>query len=173
MKIRAARLEDAKAIAKVQVDTWRTTYKNIVPEDYLRNMSYEHQESIWKQIIPQCYVYIAETRSGEIIGFASGGRAVNGEYDDYPGELTAIYILEEYQSQGIGRLLFEAIVRGVHALGFRSMILFVLEDNPAKDFYRAIGGQLLDRVEIEIGGKILYELVYAWDDISEVLNNAN
>lgn len=172
MKIRKATIEDAKAIAKVQVDTWRTTYKNIVPDDYLENMSYGQRESIWKSIIPQCYVYVAETNGGEVVGFASGGKAVNGEYDDYPGELTAIYILEDYQSQGTGKLLFEAIVKGIHALGFPSMIIFVLEDNPAKNFYKAIGGKLLDRVEIEIGGKILYELVFAWDDINEILNTA-
>ncbi|HWK21861.1 MAG TPA: GNAT family N-acetyltransferase [Ureibacillus sp.] len=172
MKIREATIEDAKAIAKVQVDTWRTTYKNIVPDDFLDNMSYEHQESIWVRIIPQCYVYVAETTTGRIIGFASGGKAVNGEYDDYPGELTAIYILKKYQNQGIGKLLFEKIVKSIDSLGFRSMIIFVLEDNPAKNFYKAIGGELLDRVEIEIGGKILYELVYAWDDIQGILINA-
>jgi len=172
MRIREAKLDDAKAIAKVQVDTWRTTYKTIVPDEYLENMSYKNRASIWTRVIPQCYVYVAETDDGRIVGFASGGKAINGEYDDYPGELTAIYILKEYQNQGIGKFLFEAVVKGIDALGYQSMIIFVLEDNPAKDFYKTMGGQLLDRVEIEIGGKMLYELVYAWDDILGIITNA-
>lgn len=35
MKIRKAYLNDALGVAKVQVDSWKTTYKNIVPEAYL------------------------------------------------------------------------------------------------------------------------------------------
>lgn len=33
--VRSARVEDAGAIARVNVDTWRTTYPGIVPQDYL------------------------------------------------------------------------------------------------------------------------------------------
>jgi hypothetical protein len=34
MKIRKAVLTDAKGIAKVHVDSWKTTYDNIVPDQY-------------------------------------------------------------------------------------------------------------------------------------------
>lgn len=168
MKIRAANKTDAKDIAKVQVDTWRTTYAGIVPDDYLANLSYEKREAIWTRVIPGCFVYVAENEDGQIVGFATGGKAINGEYENYPGELTAIYILKEYQKQNIGQLLVKSIVNDIQTLGFQSMIVFVLEDNPAKYFYEAMGGKQIDRVTIEIGGKNLYELVYAWDDISEI-----
>lgn len=39
IKIRKAELTDTKGIAKVHVDSWRTTYTNIVPEEYLRNLT--------------------------------------------------------------------------------------------------------------------------------------
>lgn len=35
MEIRKANLNDALGVAKVQVDSWKTTYKNIVPDEYL------------------------------------------------------------------------------------------------------------------------------------------
>nr|CDQ32556.1 hypothetical protein BN993_01973 [Virgibacillus halodenitrificans] len=35
MEIRKANLIDALGVAKVQVDSWKTTYKNIIPEAYL------------------------------------------------------------------------------------------------------------------------------------------
>ena len=47
--IRKAELEDAKGIAKVHVDSWRTTYKGIVPDTFLENLSYENREQIWKK----------------------------------------------------------------------------------------------------------------------------
>jgi len=44
MQIRKANLTDAKGVAKVQVDSWKTTYKNIVPDEYLNKMTYESRE---------------------------------------------------------------------------------------------------------------------------------
>lgn len=40
MKIRKAVLTDAKGIAKVHVDSWRTTYKNIIPDEFLKKFTY-------------------------------------------------------------------------------------------------------------------------------------
>ena len=43
MFIRKANIEDAMGIAKVHVDSWRTTYKGIVPEVFLENLSYDEK----------------------------------------------------------------------------------------------------------------------------------
>ena len=53
MIIREANLDDAKGIAKVHVDSWRTTYKNIIPDEYLNNLSYEKREQLWTNNIPK------------------------------------------------------------------------------------------------------------------------
>ena len=37
--LRRANINDAAAIAKVHVDTWKSTYKGIVPDDYLSSLS--------------------------------------------------------------------------------------------------------------------------------------
>ena len=47
MRIRDAHLKDAAAIARVQVESWRTTCTGIVPADYLANLSYEGQARVW------------------------------------------------------------------------------------------------------------------------------
>lgn len=44
--IRIATIADAPAIAKVHVD-WRTTYKGIVSDDVLANLSYSQREEKW------------------------------------------------------------------------------------------------------------------------------
>lgn len=56
MEIRRAVLADAKGIAKVQVDSWQTTYQGIVPAEFLAGMSYEDREQKWKIVFPskQC-----------------------------------------------------------------------------------------------------------------------
>jgi hypothetical protein len=47
MILREARPADAAKIARVHVDGWRTTYRGIVPDDYLAALSYEAQERSW------------------------------------------------------------------------------------------------------------------------------
>jgi ribosomal protein S18 acetylase RimI-like enzyme len=168
MKIRKAVITDAKAIAKVQVDTWTTTYRNIVPEDYLKQMSYDDREEMWKTILSSGSAYVAENENEEIIGFSSGGKERSGDYDGYQGEIYAIYILEEYQRNGIGKQLIKPIVKDLKAQNIFSMIVFVLEDNPSKSFYESLGGEKIDCVKTVIAGKTLNELVYGWKDIRTI-----
>ena len=42
--IKEATIKDIHDIAKVHVDSWNTTYKNIVPEEYLKSRTYKDQE---------------------------------------------------------------------------------------------------------------------------------
>lgn len=51
MRVRAANPSDAHPIARVHVDTWRTTYTGIVPAEYLAGLSYRDRESRWEEIL--------------------------------------------------------------------------------------------------------------------------
>lgn len=101
MKIRKGVVADAKAIANVQVDTWKTSFRNIVPEAYLKEMSYDEREKMWRMILSRQTVYVAENEQGQIVGFANGRRERGGDYKNYEGEIYAIYILEAYQRKGL------------------------------------------------------------------------
>ena len=46
--IREAKAADAPAIARVNVDTWRTTYTCIMPQDYLDSRTYQERTSVWQ-----------------------------------------------------------------------------------------------------------------------------
>ncbi|MCU6795657.1 GNAT family N-acetyltransferase [Paenibacillus sp. WQ 127069] len=166
MKIRRAKLADAKGIAKVHVDSWRTTYTHIIPDDFLHNLSYERREQLWINVIPQGIVFVAENDEGKIVGFADGGKERSGKYLDYDGELNAIYLLKEYQGQGIGTILVKSVIHELKQLGMKSLVVLVLEDNNSRLFYEELGGKCIDTVEIEFSGKKLKELVYGWDDIN-------
>ncbi|WP_026673724.1 GNAT family N-acetyltransferase [Alkalihalobacterium bogoriense] len=167
-KIRKAVTTDAKGIGKVHVDSWKTTYANIVPDDYLRNLTYERREQVWLNEIPNSGVYVAENNEGEIVGFSSGGKERSGKYNGYDGELYAIYILKEYQGKGIGKALLKQIVDEIKGMGLNSMLVLVLKDNISRLFYEAHGAKKIDAVEIDIAGKKLSELVYGWEDIKNI-----
>ena len=76
MNFRLATIEDIAGIIKVSIDTWRTTYREIFPPEFLNNLSYEDSEAKWRQRFTNpernIFFYIAETDSKEIVGFALG-----------------------------------------------------------------------------------------------------
>jgi ribosomal protein S18 acetylase RimI-like enzyme len=167
MKIRKAKLEDAKGIAKVHVDSWRTTYETIFPSDFLNNLSYESRENLWNDAIPKGTIYVAENNEGFIVGFSTGGKERTGNYEGFEGELYAIYILKEYQGKGIGKALVQPVVEELLEAGIDSMTVVVLEENSACQFYEALGAKKLDSIEDEIAGKKVKECVYGWGNLKE------
>lgn len=167
MAIREANLADAPAIAKVHVDSWRTTYSNLIPAKFLADLSYEERETKWVKILSNItqdnFTYIAEDEIGQIVGFANGGKERTGDRI-YQGELYAIYILEKYQRQGLGYRLISTIATRLIESGISSMLVWVLADNPASGFYQSLGGQKVNQKQIEIARVQLLEVAYGWTD---------
>jgi hypothetical protein len=51
VKIRKATADDAKGIARVHVDAWKSTYRGLVSDEYLDSLSYESREQMWAKVI--------------------------------------------------------------------------------------------------------------------------
>ncbi|TBL79153.1 GNAT family N-acetyltransferase [Paenibacillus thalictri] len=168
MKIREARIEDADKIAKVHVDSWQTTYKGIISESYLSNLSVEKRKKSWlwtfENLIVDEKIFVAEDMAGNIVGFSNGGRSRNNEFE-HDGELFAIYLLKNYQRIGLGKKLFNSVVQSLKDNGYSKMMLWVLKDNPSVEFYKLQGGEVIGKKEITIGGDSLVELAIGWDRI--------
>jgi GNAT superfamily N-acetyltransferase len=177
-RIRPACPEDASGIAKVHVDSWRTTYKGIVPDAHLDSLSYSARERQWLRVTTETsfgqdeMVFIVEDEGGQIVGFVSGGRERSGE-SDYDGELSAVYLLKSWQGRGIGRQLLVTLAQWLASSGFEAMLLWVLAENPAYHFYAAMGGQPLMTKTLEIGGVALEEVGFVWPKVSDVLTAAH
>jgi GNAT superfamily N-acetyltransferase len=173
MIIREITYNDVPAIAQIQVDTWRTTYKGIIPDEYLATLSYEKRESGWYQIISSApengdFIYVAENELGEIIGFANGGLERTGD-SIYKGELKAIYILENSQRKGIGCRLVQSVALKMSQANINSMLVWVLADNPACRFYEKLGGKQIYSKQLERGGAMFTEVAYGWTDTTAII----
>lgn len=167
MVIREASLEDIEGIAKVHVDSWRSTYKGIISDAYLSRLTVEKRKKNWLWTLNNLNIhekiFVAEDK-GEIVGFSNGGknRTPNTEYD---GELYALYILKEYQGKGLGKKLVEEVMDTLRKKNYDSMMVWVLESNPAIGFYRKLGGEEFTRKDIEIGQDVLIEVALGWKNI--------
>ena len=172
MGIRAARPEDAPSIARVHINSWRTTYAGVVPADHLSGLSYPKGATYWEGILTKApattATFVAETPEAGVVGFVRGGPERDG-HQGYPAEIYAIYLLEGFQRRGLGRLLIAALTRRFAEDGLGSMLVWVLEDHPAaRSFYVSLGGEELGRKTITIGGRDLTEVSYGWRDIESL-----
>ncbi len=174
MIIREAKLNDAAAIAQVHVDSWQTTYRGILPDDYINRQSYERRKSNWEnslnvstEIETDYFIYVAENPAGKIVGFVNGGLNRNSN-SIYQGEIYALYILATYQRQGIGRNLVQRIASQLSQSGLTSISVWVLADNPAIKFYQSLGGQQVAQKIIKVNGIEFAEIAYGWNDTQDL-----
>jgi len=166
--IRKATNADAEKIAYVHVKSWQSTYQGILPQNVLDNLSYEQRAKQCANNMKNENVYVAEDSVEGIVGFSTGGRERTGKYPYYTGELYAIYILEEFQRQGVGKELLKPVLDDLRIEDVSSMLVWVLEHNPAEEFYKTLGGTYLDKMDINMAGKTYQELAYGWERLPQI-----
>lgn len=164
--IRLATPTNASAIAAVHTNSWGSTYRGIVPDDYLDALDPIHKADFWTKAISEGASVHVSVIDDRIVGFANGGKC--RESGGYEGELYALYLLKDYQGKGIGSLLFGAVVSELRSKGMTSMMVWVLRDNPSREFYIHRDGMYIRSMEIEIGRKILMEEAYGWDNLHSI-----
>jgi ribosomal protein S18 acetylase RimI-like enzyme len=163
--IRPARPGDARAIARVDVETWRTTYAGVLSASYLVGLSERRREAGWRGVIlrePRD-VRVAVDPSGEILGFGSCGQNRGDRF--FTGEIFTLYVAPDWQNRGIGRRLLIALFRRLVASGRHSAILWVLRDNPSRFFYQRLGAQQVSRKSLAVGGAAVQAIAYGWRDL--------
>ena len=165
MGIREATPKDAGSIACVHVDSWRSTYAGLIPQDYLDQLDVKKRAERWEQILsdtkPQEANSVAE-EAGRIIGFSSVGPSRNPELP-YQGELYALYLDDSHQKKGIGKALFTEAIEQLRGRDMKSMLVWVLKDNPTCGFYEKMGGRRVGQKSELIGGEEVMEVAYAWE----------
>ena len=173
--IREAAPDDAQAIAEVHIASWRTSYTDIFPPEVIENLDVKRRAKMWLESIEKrvnnIFLYVAENLEGQIVGFAGGGKQGQEPIKGYDGELRVMYILEEYQKQGIGSKLFEAVSKRMAAEGMNSMLAWVLVENPSRAFYEKKGGEVVSDRLYEKEGKFYSAVGYGWGDLETLLDN--
>lgn len=167
--IRQARPADARDIARLDVETWRTTYAGMLSASYLVGLSERRREAGWRSVISQepRDVRVAVDSSATILGFGSCG-PIRGDRS-FAGEVFTLYVAPDWQNRGIGRRLLIALFRRLVAAGRHSAILWVLRDNPARFFYERLGAQQVSRKSLDVGGTVIGAAAYGWRDLPRFL----
>lgn len=174
MRVRAAEEGDAGAIARVHVTVWRETYAGIMPAEFLAGLSEERRRVSWTATIrgegpPDAKVFVAEDPAHGIVGFAMAGRERTG-HAEFDAELWAINIAASHHRRGLGRMLIQGTAQYLADTGRRSMLLWVLEANPARGFYERLGGTRLAETRAPSFGAVsLIEVAYGWPSLPDLV----
>ena len=154
---REAVLTDCYDIAVLKGKVWNTTYQGIYPQEKLTGYDVEKNKRIFESIVenPEISVWVA-TDDEKIIGFMTCGKPYKA-FRKYGQEVGLLYILKEYQRQGIGRAFFRIARKIVNDRGYKEFFLSVNKRNyDAQKFYLAMGGTVLceEGEQMRIGYKI-------------------
>jgi GNAT superfamily N-acetyltransferase len=160
--VRPAVPGDSGAIGRVQVETWRTAYRGLMPDEAVDAFDVAARQQLWRELLardrpPDSATFVAEL-DGEVVGFASVGRSRD---DEDEGELYAIYLHPSCWDRGIGRSLLERSEQWLRTSGFERALLWVLEGNErGQRFYRAAGWERDGRKVDTFQGAEVTELRY-------------
>ena len=170
--IRIATMDDALSVATVRHHAWQETYRGIVHDSFLDEMTIEESHKRWKQILSHkdesLFNAVIFTNENRIVGFVSGGKSRTAEIK-VDGEIYALYLLKEFHGLGLGKKLFQYGVKQLMQIGCQSFCVFVLTENPALHFYNKFSPDIEETDSVDIGGVDYDETVFGWSAIKTVL----
>jgi len=164
-KIRIARPDDAAGIARVETETWRDAYPTLLPDDFLVDTLGKRARWPGRLRGNVRSVLVAETEPIGIVAYATWGRAAHAVETDAV-QLFELYVDADFREQGIGRNLCREVAKRVTSSGRKALSVEVLDGNPSRFFYEALGARLVARARHEFGGRQLPSLIYVWDDLT-------
>jgi ribosomal protein S18 acetylase RimI-like enzyme len=176
--VRRATAEDVQAIARVLVDTRRTSNREQLPASYLAELTYEKTEVEFQKAVthpePNQITLVTQLQSGVVIGFVNGKPTIDAPGDSSI-EMKELYVQEDFQRKGVGESLVGQFMREALCNNTQQVYVWVLSTNQnARHFYEKLGAQYVRNAERVIGGETCGLSVYVWpEDIMRRLAGGN
>lgn len=137
--IRPHGIDDVEAVAKVHVETWRETYRGLMPDELLDSPDMvENRRRMWTSLLTpenrRDYSSAIADQDGTVVGIALSGPSPGDERGS-DRHLFVLYTYSAIHGSGVGQRLLDAVVN----LEERTS-LWVADPNPrARAFYRRNG----------------------------------
>ncbi len=181
--VRAARESDAAAVARIQVECWRTGYAGIIPDEVLAELTSDEAAGRWRERWAEAIakpptsrhrVLVATTTEPSaggtaepvpaggrpervIAGFASAGPA--SDEDRWPAtdaELYELHVAPGRTGQGHGGRLLHAVADNLAQDRFAQVSAWVLEADTARQTFLETAGWAADGAHshLDMGARV-------------------
>ncbi|MBO4815926.1 MAG: GNAT family N-acetyltransferase [Clostridia bacterium] len=154
--------EDAEEIAKLVIDSWQTTYKGLIDENYLNNMNVEEAKNRWEKEIEGNKKILIYKENDKIVGVIKYGES---ESEKENGEIYVLYVKPEEKRKGIGTKLVKTAKQELLKNNYKNMIVWCLDGNEiGENFYLKSGGDKQENRLYNVNGidikenKLLFKL---------------
>jgi ribosomal protein S18 acetylase RimI-like enzyme len=151
-----ATANDYKTIREIAIQTWPIAYGEILSKtqlDYMLDAFY-NEEALKDSVLNKGHHFILAKEGEETLGFASYEHHYNQKAQT---KIHKIYILPETQGKGIGKTLIDFIESKAKEDHSTSLSLNVNRFNKALHFYKKLGFEIVDEVNIELDHGYLME----------------
>ncbi|WP_167753820.1 GNAT family N-acetyltransferase [Granulicatella sp. WM01] len=160
VNIRLANLDDAKQMSQVHARTWKVAYKGIFAQSYLNQLpDTAWEESFKRGIQAKKSLFLVAEVDHQIVGCITGGRT--RWTDEEKGEIYSLYVLPEYQHQGIGKSLVITILESLYCQYNSVYVLAVDRNTKARRFYECLGFKDTGQIKkSELHGAVFSNCLY-------------
>ncbi|MGE6355101.1 GNAT family N-acetyltransferase [Flavobacterium sp. NPDC079362] len=149
-------INDIKQIQNIVNITWPITYGEILSKeqlDYMLGLFYS-TEALTEQYNKKVQLFYMIDEDEANIGFIGIEHNYNGQAAT---KIHKIYLLPETQGKGIGKKVVDEIEKLAKNNNSKALLLNVNRFNTALGFYKKIGFEVAQEVDIEIGNGYLME----------------
>ncbi|MBP4139012.1 GNAT family N-acetyltransferase [Flavobacterium geliluteum] len=151
-----ASLNDITTIQNIAYTTWTITYDQILSKeqlDYMLDLMYS-DEALTIQFHKKKQLFYLILDDETPLGFIGIEHHYN---DQLVTRIHKIYLLPETQGKGIGKKVIDEIAKMALENNSTALSLNVNRYNTALTFYKKIGFEVIDEVNIDIGKGFLME----------------
>lgn len=160
--------DDARAIAALHTESWRSAYRGLVPDDYLAGPIVEDRRTFWETRMASAddgRFVLKAIEDNDLVGFTCVVRDADPAWGPLVDNL---HVRPERRGRGIGAALLAAARRwSASAAPGRPMHLWVIEGNlAARRFYDREHGRVVERRDVRLtAGIVTPALRYVWDGL--------
>jgi ribosomal protein S18 acetylase RimI-like enzyme len=156
VSIERANVKDVLEIKQVLSETWRATYSSFLSQATINTVTsvWHNPDQLAEQIQnPRIFFGVAKIDNGAIIGLTT-----MGQITDDTVILSRLYVLPQYQRQGIGSQLLQA---GITAFPTTRTIQLEVDENnhSAYTFYHNHGFRETESKEERVEGDVIKVMV--------------
>lgn len=165
MKIRHATPSDLQGIAAIHVESWKDSYSDVLPAEFLAEQMDRDLAQHWSEIQIQNEDIVLVAEEDSLVGFVAVWCRPIPFIDN-------LHVRPSHRSKKLGFALIKAAAKELINKGYKTAYLWVFERNEkAIRFYERLGGVQKEKAMKTVFGFEVLSRKIEWDDLTVISEN--